>query len=659
MLEMSKKEFDSLVARAKEAAEAYYHSGEMLITDAEYDEMVEAIEVAAKQNPDWDTQGLLDSVAAGTVSNSNYTVVKHEFPMLSLDKSKTIEDIDAFLERVNTSVTYEVKLDGLAVSALYENGNLTRLATRGDGESGEDITSKAPLIVGLPETINVLRKVELRGEVYMSDEDFAQTNEARVASGASLFLNPRNATAGIIRSLELDYEPRLSFACYDLAGSVTNEEFGAYKESLEWLDENGIPSAFSLTPSYSESDSPKTILDTIEAARGSLAFPIDGAVIKVNDATRRQDLGTVGKAPKWATAYKYAADTSTTILRDIEVALGRTGQMSLRAVLEPVHVAGTTITYATLHNPKFIADADIRIGDTVYVYRAGDVVPRVDKVDVTKRPDDSEPWQAPDRCVNCGSPWNKSTQLWRCDNPDCSFVYKVIYALSRSALDIDGASDAIAEALVEQGLVTSVPDIFTLTSEQLNSLELDGGRVVGEKVGAKIYQEIQNARTLPNYKFLVSLGFRTLGRTLSKRIMAKYPTLDEVAGLGFTDLVAIDGIGEEKAEIIASELANNQHLLQVYITQGLGVEKPEISEDTNESGDKPLEGEIVVVSGTVSGHTRDSAKELVETLGGTSASSVSSRTTLLVAGAGAGSKVEKAESLGIKVWSPEQLLSLS
>jgi DNA ligase (NAD+) len=544
------------------------------------------------------------------------------------------------------------------VSALYENGSLVRLATRGDGETGEDITAKAPLIAGLPTTVNIVEKIELRGEIYMTDADFAFTNEARVSSGADAFLNPRNATAGIIRALELAYEPRLSFACYDLAGPIEQEEFDSYRDSLTWLSANGVPSAFSLTPAYPAEASAEEILSAIENERANLGFPIDGAVIKVNDRARREELGYVGKAPKWATAFKYAADTATTVLRDIEVALGRTGQMSLRAVLEPVHVAGTTITYATLHNPKFIADADIRIGDTVYVYRAGDVVPRVDKVDISQRPDGTEAWQPPTECVNCGQQWNMSTQLWRCDNPECSFTDRVIYALSRSALDIDGASEAIADALVSSELVTSIPDIFTLTEDQLSTLELEGGRVVGQKVGKKIFAEIQKAKTLPNYKFLVSLGLRTLGRTLSKRIMATYPTLNDVAGLGVTELQTIEGIGSEKAEIIASEIANNQPVIQAYIKLGLGIAVP--SDEASASGtNQPLAGEVVVVSGTVPGYTRDTARELVEQLGGTSASSVTSRTTILVAGSGAGSKVEKAESLGIRVWTPEQLLELT
>lgn len=656
MENVTKTQFETLVNKAQNAAEAYYHSGDMVMTDAEYDSLVEEIETLAAANPEWDSAGVLTQVAAGTtVANSNYTTVKHRFPMLSLSKVKTLEEIEAFRSRVNSDLTFEVKLDGLAVSALYENGDLVRLATRGDGETGEDITSKKDLLSGLPAKLNASGTVELRGEIYMSDTDFAYTNEARVASGSSAFLNPRNATAGIIRSLELDYDIKLSFACYDVARD--NETFSTYKESLEWLKKEKVSTAYALTPKYDGASEPAVILDAIETARPSLGFPIDGAVIKINDMAERQTLGDMSNAPRWAAAYKFAADTSTTVLRDIEVALGRTGQMSLRAVLEPVHVAGTTITYATLHNPKFIADADIRIGDTVYVYRAGDVVPRVDKVDLTQRPQDSSAWVPPLACVNCGSDWNKSSQLWRCDNPSCAFTDKVVYALSRDALDIDGASEAIAEALVANGLVSDVPDIFSLTAEQLTSLELEGGRKVGAKVGNKIYAQIEKARSLPNYKYLVSLGMRTLGRTLSKRIMADHPTLSAVAKLTAAELIAIEGIGSEKAEIISTELRNNSAQLNKYIGFGIGETAPAVAEDPSSA--KPLEGKSVVVSGAVPGHTRDSAKELVERLGGKAASSVTSRTDILVAGEGAGSKYAKAESLGVTIWTPEQLLALA
>lgn len=653
----NEKEFNTLVNNALEAAKAYYHTGEMLMTDAEYDALVDTIETLAADNPTWDTKGVLDAVAAGTApSSSSYAVVKHRFPMLSLTKSKTLEELDAFLTRVDSPVTYEVKLDGLAVSALYENGSLVRLATRGDGEQGEDITIKKNIIAGLPDTLSTKSTVELRGEIYMNDSDFARTNEARVAAGSSAFLNPRNATAGLVRSLELEYDAYLSFACYDIVGASDNSAFACYTDALAWLDKQGVPSAFSLTPAHKSSDSAEDILAAIEAARSTLGFPIDGAVIKVNDTARRNELGTVGKAPKWACAYKFSADTATTVLRDIEVALGRTGQMSLRAVLEPVYVAGTTITYATLHNPKFISDADIRIGDTVYVYRAGDVVPRVDKVDLSKRPAAAAPWTPPSECVSCGSPWNKNSLLWRCDNSSCSFLDKVIYALSRDALDIEGASEAVAEALVNNGLVSTVPDIFTLTLEQLTDLTLEGGRKLGAKVGRKIFDNIQNAKTLPNYKFLVSLGFRTLGRTLSKRLTATYPTLSQVASLNVEQLKEVEGIGTEKAEIIAAELSANADIIQAYIKLGLGEAVAESTED--DSSAKPLAGKIVVVSGTVPGYTRDEAKDLVERLGGKSASSVSSKTTLLVAGEGAGSKRTKAEELGIEIWEPAQLLAL-
>lgn len=655
MVADQKKYFESLVQQALDAAESYYHTDIMLMTDEEYDEILEKISYLKSDNPDWDDKGVLSKVAAGTsIASNSYETVEHTHPMLSLSKLKTIEEVSNFEDKVEGSLVYELKLDGLAVSALYQDGVLVRLATRGDGYIGEDITAKKYLLSGLPHTISYKKDFEIRGEIYMSDEDFASTNEQRVLSGGSPFMNPRNATAGVIRTLELDYDANLSFAAYDV---ITDSKFDLYSDALSFATKLNFKTAASLIAIPDSLTNSKDILDYIESVRPKLGFPIDGVVIKVNSYAEREKMGFVSNAPRWAAAYKYSADTKTTVLKDIEVAVGRTGQMSIRAVVEPVLVAGTTITYATLHNVNFIADADIRIGDTVYVYRAGDVIPRIDKVDLTKRNDACLPWSPPSTCPQCSQAWDKSNVVWRCTNSSCAFVNRLIYALSRDALDIEGASEAIANALVESGLVKQIPDIYNLTEKDISELPLSDNRLVGNKVGKKIYANIEKSKGLENYKFLVSLGLRSMGRTLSKRIMKIYSTLEEVINLSKEQLSLIEGIGKEKSEIIHKELQLASEEIKAYIAKGLGVKKSEANENVDTSN-LPLAGKLVVISGSVPGYTRETAQELVEKLGGKVSGSVSAKTSLLISGEGSGSKFDKAVQLGIEIWTPAKLLEL-
>lgn len=642
--------FDNLVEKAYKAAQAYYHTGDMLITDAEYDALIDEITILSQDNPNWDTRGLLTEVAAGT--KSNYTTVSHKFPMLSLNKAKTLQEVEEFKTRVEDTLIYEVKLDGLAVSALYEEGKLVRLATRGDGFSGDDITNKISLISGIPTSIPLKVDLEMRGEIYMSDENFYDTNESRVALGNTAFLNPRNAVAGIIRSLELEYEAFLSFACYDVISS--DAIFKSYLEAINNARDWGAKTAYDLTPKYDEQSDVIDILNLIEKKRANLGFPIDGVVVKVNSFDIRDKLGTVGNAPKWACAYKYSADTATTRLKDIEVSVGRTGQMSLRAVLEPVYVAGTTITYATLHNPKFISDADIRVGDIVYVYRAGDVIPRVDAVDISKRDDSSVPWTPPQACIRCGKNWNKESLLWRCDNPSCSELARLEYALSRDALDIEGASSAVAEEMLSSGMVSKVSDIYRLDVESLSNMTLAKGRILGKKNATKIYEQIQKSKSLTNDRFFVALGLRTLGRTLSRRILPVFPTLSSLLNATEESLSKIEGIGSEKAKIIVSEIRENSSLIEDFIALGVGVEE----KATEKSHKKELEGKTVVISGVIPGYSRDEAQRLIEQFGGKTSSSVSQKTNILISGEGSGSKYSKALELGIEIWTPEQFLKL-
>jgi DNA ligase (NAD+) len=391
--------------------------------------------------------------------------------------------------------------------------------------------------------------------------------------------------------------------------------------------------------------------------RSSLGFPIDGAVIKTDSLSERDRLGAVARTPKWAVAFKYAADVATTVLRDIEIAVGRTGRISLRAVLEPVFVGGTTITYATLHNPKFVTDADFRLGDTVFVYRAGDVIPRVNAVDLTHRQADSVRWEAPATCPDCGEAWDKSSLLWRCQTPECSTVGRIEYAASRDVLDIEGLSSAMATALVESGRVNDIADLFTLTAADIAALPVgDGSRQVGQKVAEKIIEGIEKAKSQSLARVITSLGIRKTGRTMGRRLAAQFNSLKALRAASIADLTAVEGIGSEKAAYIHSGLASMGPVIDRL--EAFGVTSSQEAAVTAPAAGLPLAGLKVVVTGSVPGLSRGEANEAVEALGGVSTGSVSKTTDLVVVGDGAGSKAEKAEALGVKIMAAEDFAAL-
>lgn len=649
------EEFNAAVLEASEAAAAYYDTDTQLIPDSVYDALVDRIEASVAAHPDWDAAGLLDQVAGGQSSGGDVT---HPIPMLSLAKAKTEEEVGSFISRLGDAAIVEVKLDGMAVRAVYTAGELTLVATRGDGSTGENVTTQADRISGLPQRLKQAVDLEVRGEVYMTDADFDQANTNRVASGKPAFVNPRNATAGSLRVADAKYFAPMSFAAYDAMGESV-DSIDDHLARMRTLASMGITTAVSLVagdPLATSSEKALARIQAIGDARASLGFPIDGAVVKAASNAKREEMGSVSRTPRWAVAYKYAADVSTTILRDIEIAVGRTGRISLRAVLDPVFVAGTTITYATLHNPKFVEDADFRIGDTVFVYRAGDVIPRVSAVDVARRPADAQPWVAPAGCPNCEQPWDKSSLLWRCHTPECSTVGRIEYAASRDVLDLDGFSTAMAEQLVEAGLVNDIADLYSLTVDQIASLPVgDGSRTVGQTVAKKIIKQIEASKSQPLARVITALGIRLTGRTMGRRLAAHFGSMSAFQSASEAELSEVEGVGPEKARVIRAGVVSMTAVIERLAAAGLTMEAEQVAAP---SGALPLAGKTVVVSGSVPGLSRNEANEWVERLGGKSSGSVSAKTSLLVAGDGSGSKSEKAASLGVPVMSAEDFAAL-
>jgi DNA ligase (NAD+) len=647
-------DFSTAVRAAQQAAAAYYDTDSQALTDADYDSLIERIEASVLANPDWDDQGLLDAVAAGQSSGGGIT---HPVPMLSLAKAKDRSDIDSVITRIDGPSVVEVKLDGLAVRAEYVNGVLSLVATRGDGTTGEDVTAQATQISGLPSTLTQPVTIEVRGEVFMTDANFDEANINRVNAGKPAFVNPRNATAGTLRNSDATYYAPLSFAAYDAAGTEVHT-MDDHLDRMAHLETLGIRTATALTSftgPVSTSAQALECIDGIGAARSTLGFPIDGAVLKASSMATRERLGAVSRTPRWAVAFKYPADVATTVLRDIEVAVGRTGRISLRAVLEPVFVSGTTITFATMHNVGFVQAGDFRIGDTVFVYRAGDVIPRVSAVDYSRRPAGLPAWQAPQVCPNCSETWDKTSLLWRCQTPECSTVGRIEYAASRDVLDIDGLSTAMAEALVEAGLVNDIADLYDVTSDQIAGLPVgDGSRQVGTLVAGKIVDAITASKAQPLARVITALGIRKTGRTMGRRLAAHFQNLEALRAATVVQLSAVEGIGADKAETIHAGLHAMSPVIDRLVAAGVTTSAPQ----PVGAGTLPLAGKTVVVSGAVPGLTRTEANEWVERLGGKSSGSVSKNTSLLVAGDGSGSKSEKAAALGVSIMTADEFATL-
>lgn len=679
----SRREFNADVSAAVAAAAAYYNTGTQLIPDVEYDALIDRIAGDVAAHPGWDARGLLSTVAGGVGGGD----VPHPSPMLSLAKAVGDDAVVGFITRDvfrGEGFTVEPKMDGLAVRAEYVGGRLVRVVTRGDGVAGEDVTAqalRAPGITGLPVTVPRTTGLDVRGEVYMTDADFDVSNTARVGVGKPAYANPRNATAGALRAGDLEHEVRMSFAAYAvLTDDPVADTHTALMADLAAL---GFGTAQSLMPGYDASYPDAAVLTTAEhvtgavavlqAARASLGFPIDGAVIAVNSITRRITVGADSRTPRWALAWKYPADTATSVLRAIEVSVGRTGRLGLRGVIDPVTVGGVTVTYATLHNPDWVVASGIRVNGPVVVYRAGDVIPRITAPAAGVMPADAVAWTPPLVCPQCEEPLDTSSVLWRCLTPACSTASLIAYAASRDILDLDGLGTEIADALVESGLVTDIADLFTLTADALANVTLGttpsgAPRRVGATVAGKLAAEIDAARSRPVNRIIAALGIRMTGRTVSRRLAAAFGSIDVLRAATLTDLAAVDGIGPEKAARIHAGLTANASVLDRLTAAGVNMGTPVAPGDAAAGAGARrlsmgvLAGMTVVVTGAMTGPlaalTRNDMNELIEQHGGKASGSVSTKTTLLVCGEPGSSKHAKATSLGVRIVTPDEFADL-
>jgi DNA ligase (NAD+) len=658
----ARRRHDQLARMLRDARYRYYVLSSPPMTDAEFDASLrelEAIEAAypALVTPSSPTQQV------GAPPDTAFPPVTHPQPMLSLDNAFSREELVAWAERVvrflgseaTPRFVCELKIDGVAIDLVYRNGVLATGATRGNGVVGEDVTAQILTVHDVPFRLDVDEPpalLEVRGEVYYPLAAFEAMNAERIERGEAAFMNPRNAASGALRQKdpEVTRQRPLAVWCHGL-GALEGIGFERHSEALGWLRDAGLPTAPE-TQVVDDVDAVWEVVERATAARHDVPYEIDGVVVKVDDLVQREQLGFTSRAPRWAIAYKMPPVEQETVLRAIEVNVGRTGKATPYAVLEPVLVAGTTITYATLHNEQQIHAKDVRVGDTVMVRRAGDVIPEVVGPVLAKRPPDAQPWSMPADCPFCGQPLVRpeGEAHHLCENVDCPnrLLESLGHLASRGALDIEGLGGQTVELLVREGLVRDLADVFRLHEHREELLALEKW---GEKRVDNLLAGIEEARQRPLDRVLVALNIRHLGPTYAKLLVRALPSIAAIRAASPDELEAIDGIGPVIAQAVHSWFATPRNAQLVDDLVALGITTEAAVADAGAGGVDPalLAGWTVVVTGTLEGFTREEAKVALEARGAKVTGSVSGRTSVVVAGADPGSKRDKAEQLGVPI----------
>ncbi|BCV32260.1 DNA ligase [Shewanella algae] len=659
-------EIDQLISTINEHNIRYYVDDNPSIPDAEYDRLMQRLKMLEAEHPELQRSDS-PSLRVGGLALAKFEQVTHLKPMLSLDNAFSEEDFAAFHKRVTDRVgefSYccEPKLDGLAVSILYRDGVLERAATRGDGAVGEDITENVRTIRAVPLKLrgdNYPPLLEVRGEVFMPKAAFEALNERNRVKGDKLFVNPRNAAAGSLRQLDSKITASRALAFYAYAlGVVEPESFplaDTHLGQLQQLKTWGLPvsSEIRLAKDLSEVDD---YYRDIMARRSALAYEIDGVVFKVNSIEAQQTLGFVSRAPRWAIAYKFPAQEEMTLLEGVDFQVGRTGAVTPVARLKPVFVGGVTVSNATLHNADEIARLGVKVGDTVIIRRAGDVIPQVVAVVPEKRPEDAKEISFPEQCPVCGSQVERleGEAVARCTGGlFCEAQRKeaIKHFASRKALDIDGMGDKIVEQLIDKELVQSPADLFSLTASALTMLER-----MGLKSATNLVQAIEAAKQTTLAKFLYALGIREVGESTAANLARHFKELDALKQASVEQLIEVEDVGAIVAQHVAHFFAQPHNLEVIDKLLVAGVTWPAIEAPSED--EQPLKGQTWVLTGTLSQMSRTDAKAQLEALGAKVSGSVSKKTDCVVAGEAAGSKLTKANELGVKVLDEAGLLAL-
>ena len=641
-------------------SDRYYNQDNPEISDYEFDQLMLELKRLEREHPELVTPDSPTQKVGGTAKRTAGVLVRHNVPMLSLQDVFSKEEIYDFVAQMKEQLddpefVVEYKIDGLSMTLRYENGELVLAETRGDGINfGEDVTANAKVIGDVKKKLREAPEyLEIRGEVYMKNADFDAVNEKQELLGKKPFANPRNCAAGTLRQLDsaITKERKLSLFIFNIQ-QVRGMQFDTHTQGYEYLKKQGIH----VIDDYRVCKTADEVWEAITAIgenRGNLGYDIDGAVVKINRFSDREKLGATSKVPRWAIAYKYPPEEKETKLLDIELSVGRTGRITPTAVFEPIRLCGTSVSRATLHNQDFISQKDIRIGDTVLIRKAGEIIPEILEVDLSKRPEGTAAYHLPDRCPICGAPVEQDEDgaFLRCTGAECpaQLSRNIAHFVSRDAMDIDGLGAAIVDALIEKGLIKSPADIYYLTLDDVKSLWK-----AGSTAAKKLLAAIEASKEQDVSRLIYALGIRQVGAKTGKVLASAFGNLDGLMAASVEELTEVPDVGAVTAENIYQWFRQEQsaHMVERLRQAGVNFESKRVITDAR------FAGKTFVLTGALSKFTREEATEKIELLGGKASGSVSKKTSFVVVGENAGSKERKARELGIPILTEDEFLEM-
>ena len=656
--------YKQLTQLIRKHMEYYYDQDDPQITDHEYDELMQELKAIEKEHPEFVTPDSPSQRVGGSAKREAGVLVRHNVPMLSLQDVFSKEEVFEFVADMQKQLqdpefVVEYKIDGLSLVLRYEDGLLKLAETRGDGINfGEDVTANARVIKDLKKKLKQpLPYLEIRGEVYMTNADFERVNERQELAGKRVFANPRNCAAGTLRQLDtaVTKERGLSMFVFNIQ-QESGGDFKTHTQGYEYLKKQGIP----VIQDYRICHTAQEVWEAVCAIgenRGNLPYDIDGAVVKLNSLADRRKLGATSKVPRWAVAYKYPPEEKIAKILDIEVSVGRTGRITPTAIFEPVRLCGTTVSRATLHNQDFIDQLDVGIGDYVKVYKSGEIIPKIREVVKERRDDHVQRFHLPEICPVCGTKTvrEKDTADIKCPSPNCpsQVERRIINFVSRDAMDIKGFGSVYIEDLVRRGFIRDIADIFVLKEHRTQMIE--EGLIGKEKNTDKLLDAIEGAKQRDVYQLLTGFGIPNVGKAAAKAVMKQFGTIENLAAASVEQLVEVPDIGEVSAGCIQRffQDASNQEMIRRLKEEGVNM-----AYIRQEGESERFAGMTFVITGTLPNMERKQAAELIERNGGKVSGSVSKKTTYLLAGDNAGSKLTKAEALGVNVISEEKLLEM-
>ena len=660
---MNKKQAEKRIQELREKTEyyakKYYDDDKPEISDFEYDMLMVELRNLEKDFPEFKSKDSLTQKVGGHVKEG-FEKVTHEVPLQSLQDVFSIQEVIDYVEKINQKAeesnienkryVVETKIDGLSAALEYKSGKFVRGATRGNGLVGEDVTQNLKTIKTIPMELKEKIDITVRGEVFISKEDFEKMNQEREENEEELFANARNAAAGSLRQLDSKITKKRPLDIYIFnVQKIEGKEFNSHFEGLEYLSKLG----FNVNPVRIECNTIEEIKNAIKKIgedRENLTFGIDGAVIKVDDLKFREILGTTAKTPRWAIAYKYPPEKKETILKDIICQVGRTGAITPMAILEPVKVAGSTISKTTLHNEDFIKEKELKIGDTVVIQKAGDVIPEIVEVKKEKRTGKEKEFNMPKNCPVCGAPAirEEGEAAIRCTGIECpaKLFRNLVHFVSREAMNIDGLGENIIGQLLDRNLISNIADIYSLTFEDIASLKKNGN-----KFAQNLINSINNSKENDLYRLITGLGIRNVGVKASKILARKYKNIDNLFNATLEELSIINDIGPIMANNIVEFFKQEQTIDLINRFKQYGVNTQSLENDVE---DNRFEGKIFVLTGSLENYTRTEAADIIEKFGGKTSSTVSKKTSYVLAGEEAGSKLTKAQNLGVEIITAEQ-----